>query len=117
MDQVKRSFSSISTMLTHAGRLQLVNSILSSLPTYIRCTLQLPEIVIKCIDRARKHCLWRGNKNSSKDMPLVAWRKCTKPKLKGGLGIINIRTQNTALLMKNLDKFYNRDDIPWVNLI
>jgi hypothetical protein len=40
-----------------------------------------------------------------------------QPKRKGGLGVINLRSQNTDLLMKHLDKFYNRKDIPWVNLI
>jgi hypothetical protein len=35
----------------------------------------------------------------------------------GGLGILNLRLQNQALLMKNLHKFYNHADIPWVNLI
>lgn len=39
------------------------------------------------------------------------------PKIEGGLGIINLDTQNKSLLMKNLDKFYNRKDLPWVNLI
>jgi hypothetical protein len=29
----------------------------------------------------------------------------------GGLGIINPRSQNVALLLKHLDKFYNRRDI------
>jgi hypothetical protein len=35
----------------------------------------------------------------------------------GGLGIINLEEQNSALLLKNLDKFYNKKDIPWVNII
>jgi len=48
--------------------------------------------------------------------PLVAWKKCAKPKRKGGLGIINLRSQNKALLLKHLDKFYNKKEIPWVNL-
>ena len=39
------------------------------------------------------------------------------PKEEGGLGIINIEAQNQSLLMKNLDKLYNKKDIPWVNLI
>jgi hypothetical protein len=39
-------------------------------------------------------------------MPLVARKKCTKSKQKGGLGIINLRNQNTTLLLKHLDKFY-----------
>lgn len=38
------------------------------------------------------------------------------PKEKGGLGIINLRLQNDALLMKHLRKFYNRADIPWVRI-
>jgi hypothetical protein len=41
----------------------------------------------------------------------------TKPKSEGGLGVINIEIQNRALLLKNLDKFYNKKDIPWVNLV
>jgi hypothetical protein len=36
---------------------------------------------------------------------------------KGGLGIINLINQNIALLLKFLDKFYNKRDVPWVNLI
>jgi hypothetical protein len=47
----------------------------------------------------------------------VAWKKYTRPKIKGGLGIFKLKTQNKALLLKHLDKFYNRKDIPWVNLI
>ncbi|WVZ51455.1 hypothetical protein U9M48_002601 [Paspalum notatum var. saurae] len=35
----------------------------------------------------------------------------------GGLGVPNLRTQNEALLLKNLHKFFNKLDIPWVNLI
>ena len=33
------------------------------------------------------------------------------------LQIINLELQNQALLMNNLDKFFNRKDIPWVNLV
>jgi hypothetical protein len=32
----------------------------------------------------------------------------TRPKLKGGLEVIKLNVQNNALLMKNLDKFYNK---------
>jgi len=40
-----------------------------------------------------------------------------KPKLKGGLGVINLRLQNDALLLKQLHKFYSKRDIPWVLLV
>jgi hypothetical protein len=33
------------------------------------------------------------------------------------LGILNLETQNDALLLKNLHKFFNRADHTWVKLI
>jgi hypothetical protein len=40
-----------------------------------------------------------------------------KPKKKGGLGVIKLRLQNDTLLLKNLDEFFSRDNLPWINLI
>lgn len=42
----------------------------------------------------------------------MAWEVACKPKDQGGLGIIDIKSQNDALLMKFLDKFYNHSDVP-----
>lgn len=78
---------------------------------------QLPQGVSENIDRARKQCLWRGNTAQQKGANLVAWPIVLQPKDKGGLGVLNLRMQNNALLLKNLDKFYNKKDIPWVQLI
>jgi hypothetical protein len=41
---------------------------------------------------------------------------CTS-KENGGLGVINLSSQNESLLLKHLHKFYNQMDIPWVHLI
>ena len=81
------------------------------------CYLKIPIAVLYFIYRARKHCLWRGSEINAKNKSLVAWPKATKPKNKGGLGIVDLRTQNDALLLKYLDKFYNKRDIPWVNMV
>ena len=40
-----------------------------------------------------------------------------KPKKQGGLGIINLKIHNAALLLKHMHKFYNQDSTPWVQLI
>jgi hypothetical protein len=40
----------------------------------------------------------------------------TRPKDQGGLGITDLRAQNTTLFLKFLHKFYNRVDLPWVQL-
>jgi len=40
-----------------------------------------------------------------------------KSKSEGGQGVIDLKTQNEALLLKHLMKFFNKEDIPWVALI
>jgi hypothetical protein len=75
------------------------------------CSLELPKTVIKQIDKLRKHCLWRGADINAKKNPKATWEMVCKPK-EGGLGVIDIKKQNEALLMKNLDKFFNKHDIP-----
>ena len=96
----------------------MVNSAITPITTYAMCTIKLPKGVIDNIDRARKQCLWRGNDNDRKrGGNLVAWEIVMKPKEKGGLGVLNLRLQNDALLMKHLNKFYNRANIPWVDLV
>jgi hypothetical protein len=45
MNRMERQLSSISSLLTHAGRLQLVNSVLSSSPTYTMCSVSVPSTV------------------------------------------------------------------------
>jgi hypothetical protein len=47
---------------------------------------------------------------------LVDWKHACRSKADDGLGIIDLRLHNIALLMKFLHKFYNRADLPWVHL-
>jgi hypothetical protein len=115
--RIERKMAAASLHLTYAGRLQLVNSVISSLPTYYMCTLKLPITVIDIIDKHRKNCLWRGREFSRKGYNLAAWDLVRKPKAKGGLGVINLSVQNDALLLKQLDKFYKQEKIQWVTLI
>jgi hypothetical protein len=77
----------------------------------------LPPFVIEQIDKYRKHCVWRGSDLNAKKPPLTAWSLATKPKKEGGFGIINLKCQNNALLLKNLHNFFNKADCPWVDLI
>jgi hypothetical protein len=39
------------------------------------------------------------------------------PKTEGGLCILKLKTQNETMLLKHWDKFFNRENIPWVNLV
>ena len=81
------------------------------------CTFKLHKTMIKQIDKFRKHYLWRGVDLNAKSPPKAAWHTVCLPKSEGDLGVINLTTQIEALLLKKLHKFFNRLDIPWVNLI
>jgi hypothetical protein len=41
----------------------------------------------------------------------AAWKMVCLPKEEGGLGVIDLRVQNEALL-KNLHKFFKKEDLP-----
>jgi hypothetical protein len=103
--RIERKLSASSMFLAYSGRLQLINSVISSLPTYYMCTLSLPKTVIEMIDKFRKRCLWRGSDINAKGYNLAAWEMVTVPKEKGGLNVKDLYVQNDALLLKHLQKF------------
>ena len=86
------------------------------MPIYFLCTLVISPRILKQIERIQRQCLWRGNSNTPRQS-LAAWDLVCLPNNKGGLGVLNLKVQNEALLMKFLHKFYNHHDIPWVSLI
>jgi hypothetical protein len=76
--------------LTQGGKLLMVNSVLSSLPTFFMSTLKVPIAIINQIDHYMRYCLWRGGDLNAKKFPLAAWKMVCKPKRKGGLGVIKL---------------------------
>ena len=55
IQKIEKRLASTSIFLSQAGRLQMVNAVFSSLPTYYMCTLKLPKTVIKHIDKLKRH--------------------------------------------------------------
>jgi hypothetical protein len=117
VSKCERRMVSISFFLSQVGRLQMTNAVLSALPTYTMCTFLLPKIVVKQIDKFRKHCLWRGSDINYKQPPKAVWKMVCVSKENGGLGALNLYTQSQSLLLKHLHKFFNKQDVPWVHLI
>lgn len=69
------------------------------------------------LNKYLRNFLWRKFGMEDRGTTLIAWSKVCLPKKQGGLGIIDIALHNKALLMKNLFKFLNKEDIPWIKLI
>jgi hypothetical protein len=81
--RIEKRLSCTSALLSQAGRLELVNSVFSALPTFLMCTLKIPVATVNKIDSYRKHCLWRGNDVNSKKAALAAWSMITQTKKMG----------------------------------
>lgn len=91
--------------LSFGGRLTLINSVLTALPTYWMSMFRLPEWVSKKIDRIRRDFLWSGPDIEQPTCRLVCWKNLCRPRVQGGWGILDLKTFNQALLGKWWWKF------------
>ena len=84
VDRIERKLTSTSMWLSFGGRLQLINSALSSLISYTMCVIKIPDKILDLFDRARRHCLWRKTQDINVNAhSLAAWHLVCRPK-KGG---------------------------------
>ncbi|XP_039146809.1 uncharacterized protein LOC120284053 [Dioscorea cayenensis subsp. rotundata] len=86
--------------LSVGGRLTLINSVLTALPTYLMSIFRLPKWVVNRIDRLRRDFLWKGPDIDRPKCRLVNWHRLCLPRDQGGWGIINLEEFNCALLGK-----------------
>ena len=87
------------------------------MPNQIMCPLKVHFTHIDHIEKSMRTFLWSGKEIDKKGKCLVKWDKVSRPKEAGGLGVLDLRKQNEPLIMKNLFKFFNSHDIPWVQLL
>lgn len=115
---VERKISVAATLLDYGSKLTFVTSALSLLLVYTMCSIKIPPKIVEHLDKLIRHCFWnKQTEDGPKHASLAAWEMVCRPKSKGGLGIVDIKVQNQALLLKQLFKFYNRLDVPWVKLL
>ena len=93
-----------SSFLTYGGRMVLIRSVLTALPLHYMQAIKLSKGVINYIDRARRRFLWKGNGTCKGINCLVSWDVVCAMRRNGGMGLLDLETQNDALLTKWLWK-------------
>ncbi|KAK4476678.1 hypothetical protein RD792_015838 [Penstemon davidsonii] len=69
------------------------------LPNHLMQSMWLPSSTCKQLDRMNRDFLWASDPTHRK-LHLVGWKKVTRPKMEGGLGLRPSRETNIALLSK-----------------
>lgn len=81
------------------GKLILTNNCLSNLPMYVMGFYMLPKGVHTKMDNIRAKFFWQGARKSFK-YHVAKWISASKPKIFGGLGILNTYLMNQCLITK-----------------
>ncbi|XP_074293566.1 uncharacterized protein LOC141620649 [Silene latifolia] len=105
--------------LSYAGRLVLVQAVLTQLHSFWARIFLIPVTVLDRIERICRNYLWGGSEQFHK-IPNVAWEKICCDKKYGGLGIVHCRKWNMAMMGKFVWWLVSKADhmwIKWVNHI
>jgi hypothetical protein len=102
--------------LSKGGRLTLIKSTLSNLPTYYLSLFPIPATVAKRIETIQRNFLWGDSEEVTK-FHLVNWDLICTPFSYGGLNIRSLRRFNEALLRKWLWRFGVEREALWRQVV
>jgi exonuclease III len=103
-------------LLSKGGRLTLIKSTLSNMPTYMMSLFPIPVNVANKMESMQRKFLW-GSSDEEKKFHLVNWSLVCSPIQNGGLGIRNIHRFNQALLGKWLWRFAMESEALWRKVV
>ena len=102
-----------SKLLSYAGRLQLIQSVLFSIQNYWCRQFILPKGVIKVINQKCSRFFWKGS-----DMLLkgarVSWMDICYPKAEGGLGLKDMASWNATCVIQNIWSILTKAGSLWI---
>lgn len=102
--------------LSLPARSLLIQTVMAAIPAYVMQCVALPVSLCNKLDAVQRNFLW-GDTDERKKIHLVSWKKVTKPKNQGGLGLTTSRTKNLGLLTKLSWDFINKPNALWAQVL
>uniref|UniRef100_A0A2N9IBY2 Reverse transcriptase domain-containing protein n=1 Tax=Fagus sylvatica TaxID=28930 RepID=A0A2N9IBY2_FAGSY len=103
-------------LLSPAGRVVLIQSVTSAIPSYYMQNVALPSRVCLDLDKLNRNFLW-GSTEEKKKMHMVGWNKVCRAKNLGGLGIYATKPRNIVLLSKLNWRLLEERDAVWAKTL
>ena len=98
LDRIKlKSISWSSKFLSRAGKMVMLPTVLSAMPSHAMSCFKLPFTLCAQIQSLLTR-FWWDRSHEKRKMSWISWKKMAKPKNHGGLGFKDIATFNDALL-------------------
>jgi hypothetical protein len=102
--------------MSKGGRLVLIKSVLSSMPSYFMSVFGIPVGVAKKIEKMQRDFFWNDGVAKRK-VHAVEWDTICKSKKLGGLGIGKMRDKGVSMLVKWLWRFGKEHNSLWKKVI
>ncbi|CAN6168854.1 unnamed protein product [Urochloa humidicola] len=103
------------SLLTSAGRLTLASAVLTAQSMHAMAVIPLPASTLQKLDRPRKGLFWKGAPKCSGGDCQVAWQLACREVEDGGVGLKDLATLNTSLLLKHIHKLFTGVSNPWTD--
>ena len=104
-------------ILSRAGRLTLIKSVLNSLPVYYMSMFKMPKAIALKIVKLQRRFFWCGSNGDKMGCPMVKWSDIQLSREMGGLGVGNIMHKNLILLFKWWWCFTESDNTLWKKIL
>lgn len=103
-------------VLSYAGRLELLGSVIWSISSFWLSAFRLPQACIREIDKICSAFVWSGSDVNPRKAKL-SWEEVCRPKEEGGLGLRSLKDMNKVTQLKILWRLISNKSSLWVNWI